>query len=150
MTLAIILVVLSCYLVVCWAGAAGSVWGRYAITQFINGQNLTIHLYVNNYTPVYGSASTDFTELGSSGYAAITLNGGGWTVTNHVTYDDGDYANVTFTWTPSSSPDVVYGYYVLDGSSNFVFGELFSDGPYTFPAMTPASLTITPGVRTTS
>src|SRR5437867_6622616 len=49
----------------------------------INGvanEDLTLKLYKNNYTPVEGSVAGDFTEATFTGYAAVTLARGSWTV----------------------------------------------------------------------
>jgi hypothetical protein len=145
MTTAIFAIVLMALIALRGVQAAGVGWCHYAVQQFINGQTLTMHLYTNNYTPLPNSTSGSFTELGAGGYSAQNLTGGGWTLTDDGTGTNGDYPNVTFTFTPSS-PTMIYGYYVLDGSSNFVGGESFSTGPISFPA-SPSSLVITPGVR---
>jgi len=146
MTILFLLVALAYYLIVLPVQAAAVQWCHYAIQAFINGQTLTMRLYTNNYTPTPNSATAAFTELAQSGYSAQTLSGGGWTLTDDTTGTNGDYPNVTFTWTTSSGPISVYGYFVLDGSLNFVGGESFSTGPITFPNG-PSSIVITPGVR---
>lgn len=141
----LLMVALSCYLAIRCVQAAGITWTHAAVNSQWRGSNYQCGLYINNITPTPTTPFSSFTELSESGYAQITLLAGSWTLTDDSTGTNGDYPNITFTWTTTSGV-TVYGYFVIDGSNNVIGAESFSGGGYPFTAG-PSALTLTPGVR---
>ena len=94
-------------------------------------QAMHLRLYTNNYTPVATSIESNFTEETGGGYAAIAISGGAWT--NSGGNPTTATANgLPFTWTFTGAANSAYGYYVTrDSDGKYLFGEKFSDGPYT-------------------
>lgn len=116
---------------------------KYALNNTA-ASNPKLHLYTNNYTPAKGDTTGSYTECSTAtGYAAVTLPGTSWTVstTSHVT--TASYAAQTFTLTASAT---IYGYYITDNSSsNVLWAELFSGGPFNIPSG-GGSVTVTPTI----
>lgn len=107
------------------------------------GPALVMRLYSNDYTPVDGSDSTDFTEATFTGYSAQTLARSGW---DDATTNGDDKGESVFgtaqTWDASSS-ETIYGYYIEtdDTNGDVVWAERFG----TSRALTNGDgLTITP------
>jgi hypothetical protein len=88
------------------------------------GNNLTIKLYVNDYTPLDTSVAGDFTEAADGGYGSKTLTCGSWTVTVGNDPSDAVYAQQTWTFTgPLNGSATIYGYWVVDADGVLVYGE---------------------------
>lgn len=88
------------------------------------GNNYTLKLFTNNYTPLTTSAAANFTEAAGGGYAAITLTAGSWTVSTTNVPRDAAYPQQTFTFTGALTDSVpVYGYYVVDADGVLIFAE---------------------------
>jgi hypothetical protein len=92
---------------------------------------LTIRLFGNDYTPTEIDTVAAYTEVTGGGYAGISLSSLNWTIT------DGDPSLAEHTqvsWTfdaTAASVGNVYGYYVTrDTSSDLVWAERFTNGPY--------------------
>jgi hypothetical protein len=79
--------------------------------------NVVIHLYVNNYTPVKGSVLANFTECTATGYAAVSCTAANWTVSTVSGTTEAAYPEITWTLT-SAAP--IYGYYVTNADSSVV------------------------------
>jgi hypothetical protein len=110
------------------------------------GNNHTLHLYTNNYTPVDTSANANFTEAAGGGYAAKTLAHGNWTVTAGNDPSDAAYAQQTFTFTGNLTGNAsVYGYHVKDEDDAVIWAEKFAS-PFT-PANNGDNIKITPLVQ---
>ena len=104
-----------------------------ALEAFLNktaGQDLSLRLFQNNYTPVEASIETDFTVATFTGYSSVTLTGASWTVTPGAP-TSASYAQQTFTSTAGAQNQSIYGYYLIQTTSGkYVWGERFTDGPY--------------------
>ena len=90
--------------------------------------SLYLRLYTDNTEPAETDGLADVTEETGTGYAAITLTRGTWSITADVV----QYAEQTFT---ASAADwvSVYGYYIAtstDNSGKLLAVENFTDGPY--------------------
>lgn len=96
-------------------------------TQSYQIMKLNINDVVADETNSLGS----FQEATQSGYAAVTLATGGWTVvTNTASYSPA----ATFTFSTSAS---VFGYYVVDTATptpNLLWAESFTGGPFQLPS----------------
>ncbi len=107
------------------------------------GNNLTLKLFTNDYTPVQTSVAGSFTEASGGGYAAKTLTNGSWTVTVGNDPSDAVYAEQTFTFTGAlSGSATVYGYFVVDADGTLVWAERFSSSFQ--PANNGDTIKITP------
>ena len=88
-----------------------------------SGKDLTLKLFQNDYTPVDGSDTSNFTEADFAGYSAKTLVASSWgaatTVSGSAVMTYG-----TQTWTPTAS-QTIYGYYVVDSSDDVQWAEKF-------------------------
>jgi hypothetical protein len=115
-------------------------------------KNLKLRLFVNNYTPVQGSALGNFTEAVGGGYAAISLVNGSWTVTPANDPSDAVYAEQTFTFTGALTTNLtVYGWYLEDndGTTGVVIAADVLPAPQT-PASNGDTIKITPRVQLSS
>jgi hypothetical protein len=93
--------------------------------------DVKLHLFQSNTTPAETDTTATYTEATWTGYAAITLTGASWTVTN-ADPASASYAEQTFTSTAGSQSQANYGYYVTNSASTvLLWAERFSDGPYT-------------------
>jgi hypothetical protein len=101
-----------------------------ALKAFLNhtaGQNGVLRLYTNNITPGETDTAGTYTEAAGNGYAAITLTGGSWTVTE-ADPASAAYAQQTFTFTGALGD--VYGYFVTQTTSGILmYAERFSGAP---------------------
>ena len=87
------------------------------------------HLYTNNVSPGHLDTLATYTEASFAGYAAVNVSSWGAS-----TIDSGFHANstasqISFTNSSGSSQNV-YGYYVTDTGSGFLwYAELFAGAP---------------------
>lgn len=93
-------------------------------------ETLTLKLFGNNITPGEADTAATYTEVSGGGYAAKTMTGANWTAANgsnsYITH-----SAQTFSFTGATTPNTVYGYYLVQSTSNRVmWAERFSDGPY--------------------
>lgn len=91
-------------------------------------ENIVLKLYTNDVTPGDADTETTYTEASGDGYAAKTLTGASWTITqgNPTT---AAYAQQTWTITAQHT---YYGYFLVQATSGKLIGaERFTDGPYT-------------------
>jgi hypothetical protein len=101
---------------------------QYLVNLSTSPQNLLLHLFTNNYTPIENDAIGNYTEATGFGYAAVQLTGASWV------YTAGDpssiaYPQVTFTF--SGALGNVYGYYLTRFTGGeLIYEERFSNGPY--------------------
>ncbi|MFW6281249.1 MAG: hypothetical protein ACOC1O_00430 [bacterium] len=109
---------------------------------FVNGSDLTLRLFTNDYTPVETTILTDLTEVtGDGSYSANVLTNSSWTVTS----GQASYAEQTFTFAAGAT---VYGFFVTwnDGvDDHLLLAERFSDGPYVLPS-DGGTIAITPQI----
>lgn len=99
-----------------------------ALVNHTAPENLVLKLYTNNITPAETDTAGTYTEASGFGYAAITLTGASWTITEGAP-SDASFAQQTFTFTGNLGN--VYGYFVVQATSGILlWAERFSDGPY--------------------
>jgi hypothetical protein len=99
-----------------------------AIVNKAAATDLILRLFTNNITPGETDTTASYTEAAGNGYAAITLTGANWTVTEGAP-SHADYAQQTFTFTGALGN--VYGYFITRTTSGRIaWAEKFSDGPY--------------------
>ena len=78
---------------------------------------VVVKLYQNDYTPNPDTVLADFTEATFDGYAASTAIVWGATFTNSVNQAEtvGDVKQ--FTATGATTPNLIYGYYLVSGAT---------------------------------
>lgn len=90
-------------------------------------QNLVLKLYQNNITPSDTDVAGTYTEATFGGYSAATLTGASWGAASAGTITYG--SQQTFTCN-GSTPNSIYGYYVVQGvSGTLVYSERASGAP---------------------
>jgi hypothetical protein len=81
-----------------------------AMELMLKSEDISIHLFVNDYTPDEDAVLGSFTEMSTLGYASKTLDKDDWSVS--TVSDKAVAENVLQTWTFTSGTGVyVYGYY---------------------------------------
>ena len=117
-----------------------------ALTKLLN-QALTLKLYSNNITPAEGDTNSTYTEVSGGGYANKALAFGTWTLTSgdpsFGLYPAQDFA---FTGT-TGAPGTIYGYYVIDGSSNLLWAERFPSSVLPFSPISGSLVRIVPRIE---
>lgn len=93
-------------------------------------QAATLHLFVNNFTPVDYMVIADLTEASFPGYAPVNLV---WVPPTFYfgPWSEADFVPVLFTNTDTTNSYTVYGYYVLDAGGALVGAGLFAGSPLT-------------------
>lgn len=72
-------------------------------------------LFVNNFTPSLTMTAADFVEASFGGYQSSTLDRGAWSSPAAVAgRSQVVYGTDPLAWTVTSSPQTVYGYYIVD------------------------------------
>lgn len=100
-------------------------------TAASTGECLVLRLFSSNTTPASSMTLADYTEAAFTGYAAVTMSSGSWTITAGAPTSAAQTAATTFTCSATTSVSV-YGYYLSqETSSILMWSERFSDGPYT-------------------
>ena len=109
--------------------------GEVRMLTKITADDISLRLFNSNITPAESDVAADYTanEPATAGYAAITLTGGSWTIATDGGGDStAEYATQTFTFT--SGPDTIYGYFLLDsGSGELLLAESFTSGSVSVP-----------------
>lgn len=90
-----------------------------------------LHLFKNDVTPGEATVIGGLTESNEAGYAAISLTGSSWSVTQDSGVTTGEYAEQTFTFTEAAT---IYGYYVTDTSGNLLWAERFTGTAFQLPS----------------
>lgn len=91
-------------------------------------QDLVLRLFTNDLTPGNTDTAASYTEASGNGYAAVTLTGANWTVTEGTT-SEAAYPEQVFTFTGALGN--VYGYFLTRAiSGKLAWAERFTDGPY--------------------
>jgi hypothetical protein len=89
--------------------------------------NLTLKLFVNDYTPVDGSNNAAFTEMSTQGYSAKTLTAASWSVAQNGSNEaEATYAQQSWTFDGTGGATTVYGYYTVDEDNTVLFAERFA------------------------
>ena len=110
-------------------------------------EDLTIKLYVNNFTPDADTVIGDFTEATGGGYSDIDLTGSSWTVASSDNKAQATYAQQTFSFSGALTTNTtVYGiYYVMSSSGNLVAAVPLAN-PYT-PSASNNEIAFTPTLQ---
>ncbi len=87
----------------------------------LDGASLCI--FKNDYTPINTTVLADLTEANFDGYARITLDSWTSAFLNADNKAEVDETTRTFTVSGVSTPNTVYGAFVLDGSGNLLYAE---------------------------
>lgn len=91
-------------------------------------QDLVLRLYSNNITPAETDTAATYTEATGGGYAAKSLAGASWTITEGAPSFAG-FAQQSWVFTAAIGN--LYGYYYTQTTSGLlVAAERFPDGPY--------------------
>jgi hypothetical protein len=92
------------------------------------GNNLTLRLYTNDYTPLQTSSNASYTDAAGGDYGPKTLALNNWTVNAANDPSDAVYAEQTFTFTGNLTGNAaVFGYFVTDANNTAVWGERFAN-----------------------
>jgi hypothetical protein len=83
-----------------------------------HGENFVVELYQNNYTPVDGSVTADFTAATFTGYAAVSILTAGFSAATIVSGEGvADYATPPVYTCTGGSPQTVYGWFLRGATS---------------------------------
>lgn len=92
--------------------------------------DLVLRLFMNDVTPAETDTEASYTEATFSGYAAVTLTGANWTITEGEP-SLGEYAQQVFTSDADQSAQQIYGYYVARSDNGRAqIADRFPAGPY--------------------
>lgn len=90
---------------------------RYLVNKDGLTENLVYRLFTNNVTPAETDTAASFTEAAGGGYAAKTLTGSGWTVTEGAP-STAVFAQQEWGFTGAlTGSATIYGYYVTREST---------------------------------
>ncbi len=100
---------------------------KWALQSTSTPENLVLHLFSNNYSPVSTSVVGSFTEATFTGYSAQTLSRASWGNPSTVSNAASSTYSATLTWTASSG-QTIYGYYITGATSTttVIWAERFS------------------------
>jgi len=108
-------------------GANALLVAYYNNTRPGGGNNHTLKLYTNDYTPLDSSTAGSFTVATGGGYADKALTNGSWTPSQVGGIQQVAYAQQVFTFTGALTGNpTLYGYYVVDGDGVLVYAERFA------------------------
>lgn len=104
-----------------------------ALAAFVNKSvlsDLVLRLFTNNITPAETDTAASYTEATWTGYAAVTLTGANWTITEGAP-SQAAYPQQALTSTAGSQNQNCYGYYLTrSAGGRIALAERFTDGPY--------------------
>lgn len=105
----------------------------YLVGKTTTVRNLIYGLFATNVTPAETDTAGSYTEAAGGGYAAKTLTGASWTVTNGAP-TNASFAQQTWTFTGALTTNLtVFGYFVIRATDvDLVLAE-------TFTSFTPAN-----------
>lgn len=114
-------------------------------TQPTGGNNLTLKLFTNDFTPDDTTITSAFTEAAGGGYTAKELIAGNWTVTISGGIPKGAYPQQIFSFTGALTTNTtVYGWYIIDADNALLASSRF-DVP--FAPTSSAIILTTPEIR---
>ena len=99
---------------------------QWALCSTSQPEDLTLHLYTNNYTPTAADTTASYTEATFTGYSAMPVARATWgaPATNSTGQGEADYPQQT--WTVGSS-QTIYGYWIQGVTSGtVVWAEAFA------------------------
>lgn len=115
---------------------------RWLAPDVATGEDWIVKTYSNNYTPVAGSSSGNFTESAYTGYLAVHVTEADWgaaAITSDVAYST---SSLTPSYTCTAGTEAVYGWYAVGAISGKVLAaERFSTTLTTVPG---ATITLSP------
>ena len=79
--------------------------------------DLRLHLFSNSVTPAESDTILTYTENAESGYAAATLTGSSWSVSNGGGTTTGTYPQVDFTFDEAAT---INGWFITDSSDTIL------------------------------
>lgn len=94
-----------------------------ALSAILTAQTIVVHLYTNSVTLGESTVLGDFTEASGSGYAAITLVPGSWTISGGSPSTASYGGTVRFGFTGAGL--ILMGYYVTANGS-LLYAETFT------------------------
>jgi hypothetical protein len=105
----------------------------YLVGKTTTVRNLIYGLFATNVTPAETDTAGSYTEAAGGGYAAKTLTGASWVITNGAP-TSADFAQQTWTFTGALTTNpTVFGYFVIRATDvDLVLAE-------TFTSFTPAN-----------
>jgi hypothetical protein len=114
----------------------------------VSAENLTLKLFVNDYTPVEGSVAGDFTEAAGGGYASKTLTATSWGAASTSSgTTSAAYAQQTFTFTGALTTNpTIYGYYLVGATSGTIYWAERLTASFT-PASNGDAVNVTPRIE---
>lgn len=100
---------------------------RYLVNKDGLTENLVYRLFTNDITPAETDTAASYTEAAGGGYAAKTLTGSNWTVTEGAP-STATYAQQEWGFTGAlTGSATIYGYYVTRASTgDLVYAERLS------------------------
>ena len=92
-------------------------------------QALTLRLFKNDVTPGETDTAATYTEATFTGYAAVSLASGDWTLTPGAP-SSAVCAQKSFTSSADQAAQTIYGYYLTEnGGNTLVASERFATSP---------------------
>lgn len=99
-----------------------------AIVAHTAAENLVLRLFKTSVTPAETDTAVTYTEADFTGYAAATLTGASWTITEGAP-SDAAYAQQSFTSSADQTAQTIYGAYMTRATSGrLAFAEDFTAG----------------------
>jgi hypothetical protein len=97
----------------------------------VTPESKSLRLFKSNTTPAETDTAATYTESTFTGYAAITLAAGAWTVTAGAP-SDASAAAQDFTSSANQTAENAYGYFVVEATTttNLDWAERFTGAPY--------------------
>ncbi len=112
----------------------------------VGGQDLTLHLYINDHTPQDTDTAATYSEASGGGYAAKPLTTGDWSIYNDAGIMAAAFAQQIFEFTgPLDLDATIYGYFVTDSAGTLLWAER---APAVFtPAVLGDIMRVTPEIQ---
>lgn len=99
--------------------------------NYAPADNVRLHLFTNNYTPVATDTLANYTESVAAGYGSMVMTGSAFTVATVSGTSSATYVRQTFSYTTS---ETVYGYYITNNASSvLLWAERFTGAPFNLP-----------------
>lgn len=114
----------------------------------LEDENLTAHLYVNDYTPVEWSVVGSFTEMSTLGYASKSVSKDSWAIATDGS-DNSTATNTLLQWNSfiAGTPVTVYGFYLKTSTDIIVGAKRFTNPPVIGTSGEIGAIEITPSFK---